>query len=75
MMPRVIRNPVRSSSIKAVGYNPANATLEVEFLDGDVYRYFMVPASVAQELLAAPSLGKHFVQHIKPRFSWEKVLT
>lgn len=68
------RKPVQSSSIKTVGYNADSATLEVEFLDGDVYRYLMVPETAAAQFLAAPSLGRHFVQHIKPRFSSEKVM-
>lgn len=58
------RIPVKSSNIISVGYDPSAKTLEIEFNSG-VYQYFQVPQSVADELLAAPSVGKYFHANIK----------
>ena len=41
------RQPVRSSNLKAIGYNVETQTLEVEFLNGHVYSYAGVPAAIS----------------------------
>ena len=46
---------------------------EIEFKATGVYRYFSVPRAVHDALLATPSPGKYFLQHIKGKFAWEKV--
>ena len=43
--------PLRSSVLKAAGYDPGTAILELEFTSGDVYRYFAVPPSVFAGLI------------------------
>lgn len=62
------RYPVASSVLRAVGYDPETAILEVEFVSGDVYRYFTVPPSVHRALVDADSPGAYFNRHISPRF-------
>jgi hypothetical protein len=42
--------------------------LEVEFHSGKVYRYAGVSASDAAALMGAPSIGKHFGQHVRGKF-------
>ena len=37
------REPVNSSAVAAIGYQAAEKTLEIEFVSGEVYRYFKVP--------------------------------
>ena len=54
------RTPVQSSNLESVGYDAATATLEVAFLNGSIYQYFNVPASVYEGLMTAPSHG-HFL--------------
>jgi hypothetical protein len=49
------------------GYG-TDATLEVEFRSGAVYRYFAVPRRVFEEFLAAESKGSFFNRIIKPRY-------
>jgi len=47
------RTPVRSSNIRAVGYDLASRTLEVEFQSRGVYQYSSVPENVYQGLMRA----------------------
>ena len=54
------RQPVSSSNLRSVGYDPETKTLEVEFQNGSVYQYFNVPNNVYRELMAAPSHGRYF---------------
>jgi hypothetical protein len=62
--------PVKSSDLAAVGWY--NDVLWVKFQNGGVYEYRGVPQGRAQDLLQAPSKGKHFHQHIKGKFSYIK---
>ncbi len=59
------RTPVSSSNLQAVGYDPATRTLEIEFLNGGLYSYSGVPASVHASLMAASSHGSYFDSNIK----------
>lgn len=56
--------PVTSSLIKAVGFE--NGEMRLEFNNGKTYSY---TGPRVQEhynaLLAAPSVGKHFLAHVK----------
>ncbi len=63
-MKRVV---VSSSSLRALGYDPEQQMLEVEFSSGALYRYEAVPPEAVQALLEADSLGRHFNQVFKPQ--------
>src|SRR2546423_1057971 len=52
---RIPREPVPSSAIAAVGYSKRLQILEIEFLNGAIYRYIGVPRSVHHNLMMAPS--------------------
>jgi len=67
------RRAVDSSVIASVGYDDAVALLDVEFVSGEVYRYFAVPRSVHEGLLAAPSKGRFFQQHIRDRYPTQRL--
>jgi len=58
---------LNSSSLRALGYDPDEQALEVEFHNGALYRYEQVPPEVVQALLEADSLGRHFNQVFKPQ--------
>lgn len=49
---------VKSSNVEAYGYDEAQRVLTVDFKSGSRYRYFDVPAEVAQELGKAESKGR-----------------
>jgi hypothetical protein len=58
--------PVTSSNIKAIGYNKLALELQVEFKSGKTFAYKYVSPSEYLDFLEADSVGKHFVQFIKP---------
>lgn len=62
------RRPLDSSVLASAGYDARIAVLELEFRSGEVYRYFAVPPSVHEGLLAAPSAGRFFTQRIRDRY-------
>jgi hypothetical protein len=65
------RVPVVSSALRSVGYR--DGTLEIEFVSGNVYRYFDVPERVHDELVRADSEGEFFNAHVRDRFPYEQV--
>lgn len=67
------RVPVASSNLKSVGYDPQTLTLEVEFKMSGIYRFFNVPESVYNKLMAASSLGTYFSDHIKDKYKYSKL--
>jgi hypothetical protein len=63
------REAVISQAIKSVGY--LAGTLEIEFVHGQVYRYFLVPRGLFVELMQAESKGAFFNERIRDRFPTE----
>ena len=75
---RIMRQPVHSHALAAVGYSKRLHALEVEFVNGAIYRYSNVPPEIYRDLLGAPSKAQfydanvrgHFPSvHVKPRRS------
>lgn len=64
--------PVSSSSISHVGHDPQTQTLTVKFANGGLYHYDGVPASEHDALMSAPSVGKHFAERIRNKYSARK---
>lgn len=67
------RQPVSSSNLAAVGYDPSAETLEVEFKNGSIYQYYNVPQVIFDQLVAAPSPGTYFNANVKNQFSSGKL--
>lgn len=65
--------PVRSSAIRALGYDAARRVLDVIYPDGDRYRYFGVSPQRHRALMAAGSIGSYVNEHIKPHYRFEKL--
>ena len=75
---RIVRQPVHSHALAAVGYSKRLHALEVEFVSGAVYRYRNVPPQIYRDFLSAASKAQfydtnvrgHFPSvHVKPRRS------
>lgn len=65
--------PVKSSNVKAVGYDAPARVMHVQFHSGNHYSYSDVPPASHEALMGAPSKGKHFNQHISGNFKHTKV--
>jgi len=61
------RDPVKSTALRSIGYDPATRTLEVEFATG-IYDYHGVPAALYRQLRAAASKGRFVNRRIKDTF-------
>lgn len=67
------RIAVVSSLLASMRYSP-QATLDLEFRRGVVYRYFTVPLAVVDGLRAAGSKGAYFNRYIKDRFPYQRLV-
>jgi KTSC domain len=61
-----------SAAIAAVTYDERRHALEVEFQDGDIYRYAHVPEFVYEALLNAESAGA-FWNRMKNNYEFRRV--
>ena len=59
--------PVDSSYLKAVGYDPIERLMRIEFKGGATYDYPGTLPHEHQALMDAPSRGKHFHAHVRGR--------
>lgn len=57
---------VTSSNIESVGYSPEENILYVQFKGSGKYEYHGVMPERYAAMIAAPSIGTYFHQHIKP---------
>lgn len=66
---------VTSSMIKAIGHDPENNVLAVQFhSEGEpIYHYANVTAGDFADLRAAPSVGSHFARFIKGKHESTRV--
>jgi len=69
----MLRNPIASTNIVSIGYDAANETLEVEFLNGSVYQYFNVPTQLFDQLMLSGSKGQFLNVYIKNSYPYSRV--
>jgi hypothetical protein len=67
------RQRVRSESIRSVGYDPEKHTLEIEFTNSGLYKYFDVPDTVYTSLMRARSKGAYVNDYVRDRFDYKKL--
>ena len=58
------REPVSSSLLRSVGYDPDQQLLEIELQDGKIYQHTDVPEQTYRGLMDAGSHGRYF-NHIR----------
>lgn len=66
-------NPVQSSNVAAVGYDPVSQTLAVKFKGGKTYHYAEVPQAVHHELQEAESVGRFIGARVVGKFQHSTV--
>lgn len=59
------REPISSSALAAAGYSKQRHILEIEFINGAVYRYLNVPPSIYRDLMSAGSKARYYDSNIK----------
>ena len=67
------RTNVDSQSLASVGYDDDHHILEAAFNRGDVYRFFLVPRRVFDDLLNADSKRAYFNRFIRGRYGYAKL--
>ena len=65
---RIPRQGVDSSAIAKVGYSKRRHILEIEFVNGAVYRYFDIPLSVHRDLMSAESKARFYDSNIRKHY-------
>jgi len=65
---RIPRQSVQSSAIAKVGYSKRRHILEIEFVNGAVYRYFDIPFSVHRDLMSAESKARFYDSKIRKHY-------
>src|SRR6266513_2208447 len=62
------RQPVQSTAVAAVGYSKRHHILEIEFVNGAIYRYLDVPLSVHRDLMSAESKARFYDSKIRKHY-------
>ena len=67
------RKPLRSGKLKAAGFDEKLRTLEIEFMNGDVFEYKPVSPEVFRQLMNAPSPSSFFEDKIEESYSGKRL--
>src|ERR1700719_884699 len=67
------REKVGSSVIASIGYSKRRHILEIEFVNGAVYRYLTVTPSVYRDLMTADSNARYYVENIRRKYTSVRV--
>ena len=62
------RQSVHSRAIAKIGYSKRRHILEIEFVNGAIYRYFDVPRAVHRELMSSESKARFYDSNIRRRY-------
>src|SRR5258707_5062177 len=62
------REAIASKGIASIGYSKRQHILEIEFVNGAVYRYLQVSPSVYREMMSAESKARYYDNHIKGNY-------
>lgn len=66
--------PVQSSMLSHVGYDPDTRELHVTFKDsGETYQYHDIAPQAHQAMMSAPSIGKHFNANVRAKAKSVKI--
>jgi len=68
LISHIPRQRVESSAISAIGYSKRRHILEIEFVNGAIYRYLDVPSAVHRDLMSAESKARFYDSKIRWRY-------
>jgi hypothetical protein len=69
----ITMSPVSSSNIQAIGYNPTERLLQVDFHSGRSYQYYGVLPQTFQDFLNTSSKGRFFNAQIKGCYLFDEI--
>jgi hypothetical protein len=64
----IARQPVHSTAIAKIGYSKRRRILEIEFVNGAIYRYLDVAPSVYRDLMSAESKARFYDFNIRRHY-------
>lgn len=67
------RKPLKSSKLRAAGYDERRRVLEIEFVNGDVFEYAGVSPEIYRQLMQSPSPNSFFEDKIDEIFSSKRI--
>jgi len=68
------RKKVKSKKIESIAYNRESFTMEIEFKNGDIFRYFGIPDYIFENFLNSPEKDLFYSKYINHAgFSYEIV--
>ena len=68
LISRIPHHRVESTAIASIGYSKRRHILEVEFVNGAVYRYLQITPSVYRELMIANSKARYYDVNIEGNY-------
>ena len=63
----------QSSHLQSYDYDPESQTLQVTFVNGDIYRYSGVPHTEYWNLVQSGGSGAYFRSKIRTSYPYEKI--
>ena len=69
----MIRKPLKSSKLRAAGYDEGRRVMHIEFVNGDIYEYSAVSPELYRQLMASPSPNSFFEDKIEEAFSGKRI--
>ena len=66
------RKPLKSSKLRAAGYDERLRVMEIEFANGDIYEYKSVSPELYRQLMSSPSPNSFFEDKIEEAFSGKR---
>ena len=62
------RQPIESTAMARIGYSKRRHILEIEFVNGAVYRYLDVPVTVYRDLISAESKARFYDSNVRRHY-------
>ena len=72
-MTTIFRKPLKSSKLRAAGYDERSRVMAIEFVNGDIYEYKSVSPETYRQLMASPSPNSFFEDKIEEAFSGKRI--
>ena len=69
----MLLKPLKSSKLRAAGYDDRARIMEIEFANGDIFEYKGVSPETYRQLMASPSPNSFFEDKVEEAFSGKRI--